>query len=61
MIVYIYIYFLQKITKKLHLSKSKLAIFNTSGQLAIFFLISVAWAFYTIVKEQFFPEVHLKQ
>jgi len=38
-------YILDKISKKFHLSKSKLAVFNTSGQLAIFYLISTLWGF----------------
>lgn len=36
-------YLLDKITKKLHLSKSKLAVFSTSGQLFAFYLISAIW------------------
>jgi len=50
-------YVLDKITKRLHLSKSKLAIFNTSGQLAIFYLISTIWGYDIILREKYLPTV----
>ncbi|XP_044759622.1 translocating chain-associated membrane protein 1 [Coccinella septempunctata] len=50
-------YVLDKISKKLHLSKSKLAVFNNSGQLAVFYLLSVLWGFDIIMKERFLPEI----
>ncbi|KAL3285270.1 hypothetical protein HHI36_019380 [Cryptolaemus montrouzieri] len=50
-------YILDKISKKLHLSKSKLAIFNNSGQLLVFYLISVLWGIDTIMRERYLPEI----
>ncbi|KAG5887932.1 hypothetical protein JTB14_003028 [Gonioctena quinquepunctata] len=47
-------YILDKVSKKLHLSKSKLAVFSTSGQLVFFYLVSVGWGTYAIVKEGYF-------
>jgi len=44
-------YFLDKVNKKLHLSKSKHAKFNESGQLLAFYLISLVWAGDLIMKE----------
>ena len=38
------IFNLQKISRKLHLSKVKHSKFNESGQLLIFYLMSVLWA-----------------
>jgi len=52
-------YVLDKISKRLHLSKSKLAVFNTSGQLAIFYLVSVIWGYDVILREKFIPNVAL--
>lgn len=49
--------FLQKISKKLHLSKSKLAVFATSGQLAVFYLISAGWGLDLAIKEHFIPDI----
>ncbi|CAG9831609.1 unnamed protein product [Diabrotica balteata] len=46
-------YILDKVSKKLHLSKSKLAVFTTSGQLTIFYLISTLWGLDIIIKENF--------
>lgn len=53
-------YVLDKLSKKLHLSKSKLAIFNTSGQSAIFYGISTLWGLDVILlREHYLPEVNL--
>lgn len=40
----IVVFNLQKISRKLHLSKVKHSKFNESGQLLIFYLMSVLWA-----------------
>ncbi|XP_017786018.1 PREDICTED: translocating chain-associated membrane protein 1, partial [Nicrophorus vespilloides] len=50
-------YVIDKISKRLHLSKSKLAVFNTSGQLAIFYLISTVWGYDIIIREKMFPNI----
>jgi len=53
-------YVLDKISKKLHLSKSKLAVFSTSGQLAVFYAVSTAWGLDVIVlREHYVPDVNL--
>ncbi|KAF5272926.1 hypothetical protein FQR65_LT04855 [Abscondita terminalis] len=53
-------YVLDKVSKKLHLSKSKLAIFNTSGQLTIFYAVSAIWGLEVIVlREHYIPDVNL--
>lgn len=52
-------YILDKVTKRLHLSKSKLAIFTTSGQSAIFYLISVFWGYDILIKEHIIPDFSL--
>lgn len=52
-------YILDKVTKRLHLSKSKLAIFTNSGQLAIFYLISVFWGYDILIKEHIIPDFSL--
>ncbi|XP_045658284.1 translocating chain-associated membrane protein 2 isoform X2 [Ursus americanus] len=44
-------YILDKISKRLHLSKVKHSKFNESGQLVIFHLSSVVWCFYVVVTE----------
>ncbi|KAH1002804.1 hypothetical protein HUJ04_008859 [Dendroctonus ponderosae] len=49
-------YLLDKITKKLHLSKSKLAVFSTSGQLFAFYLISAIWGLDIVLKEHLIPD-----
>ncbi|GAB0091439.1 Translocating chain-associated membrane protein [Sergentomyia squamirostris] len=46
-------YVLDKISKKLHLSKFKLARFNESGQLVVFFLVSFLWGIEVIMREQY--------
>ncbi|XP_053688366.1 translocating chain-associated membrane protein 1 [Sabethes cyaneus] len=46
-------YALDKISKKLHLSKFKLSRFNESGQLVVFYALSFLWGFDVIVREQY--------
>lgn len=46
-------YALDKISKKLHLSKFKLSRFNESGQLVVFYAMSFLWGFDVIVREQY--------
>jgi translocating chain-associated membrane protein 1 len=41
----------------LHLSKSKLAVFSTSGQLTVFYLISTFWGVDIVLKEHYLPEI----
>lgn len=52
-------YILDKVSKKLHLSKSKLAIFSTSGQLAAFYLISIVWGLDIVYREGYLFDVSL--
>jgi len=47
-------YVLDKLYKKLHLSKSKNAKFFESGQLILFYVISVIWAFMLFINENYF-------
>ncbi|CAG9770663.1 unnamed protein product [Ceutorhynchus assimilis] len=49
-------YVLDKVSKKLHLSKSKLAIFSTSGQLFAFYLVSTVWGIDVALKDHFIPD-----
>jgi len=44
-------YFLDKVTKKLHLSKAKHSTFNESGQLLVFYLISIVWGIDIILRQ----------
>ncbi|KAE8751052.1 hypothetical protein FOCC_FOCC002137 [Frankliniella occidentalis] len=46
-------YFLDKVTKKLHLSKAKHSKFNESGQLLVFYLISIVWGIDIILRQNF--------
>lgn len=46
-------YVLDKISKKLHLSKFKLSRFNESGQLVVFYVMSFLWGLDLIVREQY--------
>ncbi|XP_059609537.1 translocating chain-associated membrane protein 1 [Phlebotomus argentipes] len=46
-------YVLDKISKKLHLSKFKLSRFNESGQLVVFYLVSFLWGFEVMLREQY--------
>ncbi|XP_058461694.1 translocating chain-associated membrane protein 1 [Malaya genurostris] len=50
-------YALDKISKKLHLSKFKLSRFNESGQLVVFYAMSFLWGFDVIVREQYLGNV----
>ncbi|KAM4835722.1 translocating chain-associated membrane protein 2 isoform 2-T2 [Thomomys bottae] len=62
-------YILDKISKRLHLSKVKHSKFNESGQLLVFHLSSAMWCFYVAVTEGYltnprslwedYPHVHL--
>jgi len=44
---------LQKVSKKLHLSKFKLSRFNESGQLVVFYLMSFLWGGEVILREKY--------
>lgn len=46
-------YVLDKISKKLHLSKFKLSKFNESGQLVVFYLVSFLWGVEIVVRKQY--------
>ncbi|XP_014246752.1 translocating chain-associated membrane protein 1 isoform X2 [Cimex lectularius] len=46
-------YILDKISKRLHLSKGKQTQFNESGQLLCFYVMSVAWGVHIILKENY--------
>lgn len=52
-------YVLDKVSKRLHLSKSKLVTFSTSGQLATFYLMSTVWGMDVMVKEHYLPDISL--
>jgi len=52
-------YVLDKISKRLHLSKSKLAVFSTSGQFAAFYLCSSLWGLDIIVREHYISDLSL--
>lgn len=47
---------MQKISKKLHLSKFKLNRFNESGQLVFFYLMSFLWGADVMVRDGFFQQ-----
>lgn len=49
----------QKISKKLHLSKFKLARFNDSCQLLVFYLMSCVWGLDVIIREGYFSQLSL--
>lgn len=44
-------YCLDKISKRLHLSKSKLSVFSQSGQLAIYYLFASVWGLDILIRE----------
>ncbi|KAI8438523.1 hypothetical protein MSG28_011000 [Choristoneura fumiferana] len=46
-------YFLDKISKKFHLSKSRLSALNESGQLVVFHLVTLLWGGDAILREGF--------
>jgi len=52
-------YLLDKVNKKLHLSKIKHAKFNESGQLLAFYLVSLVWGGDIILKENLFNIANL--
>uniref|UniRef100_A0AAZ3QI56 TLC domain-containing protein n=1 Tax=Oncorhynchus tshawytscha TaxID=74940 RepID=A0AAZ3QI56_ONCTS len=63
-------YILDKVNRRLHLSKSKNTKFNESGQLCVFHLVSSVWSFYILITEGYlfhpsslwenYPHVHLR-
>lgn len=50
---------LDKISRKLHLSKFKLSLFNESGQLITFYVMSFLWGANVILKEGYFSKFSL--
>lgn len=52
-------YFIDKVSKKLHLSKFKLGRFNDSCQLLVFYLISLVWGFDVIIREGYIGQISL--
>ncbi|KAK3699550.1 hypothetical protein QZH41_003927 [Actinostola sp. cb2023] len=50
-------YILDKVIRKLHLSKTKNSKFNDSGELLPFYFASAAWGADIIMKEKFFPSI----
>uniref|UniRef100_A0A3B3XE10 Translocating chain-associated membrane protein n=1 Tax=Poecilia mexicana TaxID=48701 RepID=A0A3B3XE10_9TELE len=63
-------YLLDKVNRRLHLSKSKNTKFNESGQLGVFHLVSSVWSFYILITEGYllhpsslwenYPHSHLR-
>ncbi|MED6285932.1 Translocating chain-associated membrane protein 2 [Characodon lateralis] len=63
-------YLLDKVNRRLHLSKSKNTKFNESGQLCVFHLVSSVWSFYILITEGYllhpsslwenYPHSHLR-
>ncbi|XP_041950748.1 translocating chain-associated membrane protein 2 [Alosa sapidissima] len=63
-------YVLDKVNRRLHLSKSKNTKFNESGQLCVFYLVSSIWSLYVLCTEghllhpsslwENYPHVHLR-
>lgn len=49
--------FLQKISKRLHLSKFKLTRFNDSSQLIVFYTMSFLWGVDVIIRENYFGKI----
>nr|XP_054604601.1 translocating chain-associated membrane protein 2-like [Nothobranchius furzeri] len=64
------LFWLQKVNRRLHLSKSKNTKFNESGQLCVFHLVSSVWSFYILITEGYllhpsslwenYPHTHLR-
>lgn len=52
-------YILDKISKKLHLSKFKLSRFNESGQLVVFYAMSFLWGIDVVIREGYFAKFSL--
>ncbi|KAK4291523.1 hypothetical protein Pmani_035652 [Petrolisthes manimaculis] len=50
-------YVLDKVNRKLHLSKTKHSKFNESGQLLIFTVVSAAWGFNILVKDDLLLDI----
>ncbi|KAG7461093.1 translocating chain-associated membrane protein 2-like [Megalops cyprinoides] len=50
-------YVLDKVNRRLHLSKSKNTKFNESGQLCVFHLVSSVWSLYIILTEGYIPNL----
>lgn len=50
-------YVLDKVNRKLHLSKTKHSKFNESGQLLIFTLVSAAWGINILVKDNLLTDI----
>uniref|UniRef100_A0A8D3DR94 Translocating chain-associated membrane protein n=1 Tax=Scophthalmus maximus TaxID=52904 RepID=A0A8D3DR94_SCOMX len=63
-------YLLDKVNRRLHLSKSKNTKFNESGQLCVFHFVSSVWSFYLLITEGYllhpsslwenYPHAHLR-
>uniref|UniRef100_A0A7N8XZN8 Translocation associated membrane protein 2 n=1 Tax=Mastacembelus armatus TaxID=205130 RepID=A0A7N8XZN8_9TELE len=63
-------YLLDKVNRRLHLSKSKNTKFNESGQLCVFHFVSSVWSLYILITEGYllhpsslwenYPHVHLR-
>ncbi|XP_033858973.1 translocating chain-associated membrane protein 2 isoform X1 [Acipenser ruthenus] len=63
-------YVLDKVNRRLHLSKSKHTKFNESGQLCVFYLASSIWSLYILITEGYlsnltslwenYPHIHLR-
>uniref|UniRef100_G3P3Z8 Translocation associated membrane protein 2 n=1 Tax=Gasterosteus aculeatus aculeatus TaxID=481459 RepID=G3P3Z8_GASAC len=63
-------YLLDKVNRRLHLSKSKNTKFNESGQLCVFHLVSSVWSLYIVITEGYlfhlsslwenYPHLHLR-
>ncbi|XP_061562927.1 translocating chain-associated membrane protein 2 [Cololabis saira] len=63
-------YLLDKVNRRLHLSKSKNTKFNESGQMCVFHLVSSVWSFYIVISEGYllhpsslwenYPHAHLR-
>lgn len=52
-------YLLDKVSKRLHLSKYKLSLFNESGQLIVFYLTSFFWGVDIIIREGYISKFNL--
>lgn len=52
-------FLLDRISKKLHLSKYKLALFNDSGQLLAFYVLSFLWGCNVMLREDYFRQFSL--
>ncbi|XP_055374690.1 translocating chain-associated membrane protein 1 [Condylostylus longicornis] len=52
-------YLLDKVSKRLHLSKYKLSLFNESGQLIVFYLTSFFWGVDVIIREGYISKFNL--